>query len=77
MGAVDAAVVRCRRHRARGSAQDAVDPALATRNVRETMERAGRTLAQIDYGKLTKPSQLQYDMAKRFIEQSEEALKAK
>jgi hypothetical protein len=56
---------------------DAVDPALATRNVRETMERAGRTLAQIDYGKLTKPSQLQYDMAKRFIEQSEEALKAK
>ena len=39
--------------------------------------KAGRTLAQIDYGKLTKPSQLQYDMAKRFIEQSEEALKAK
>jgi hypothetical protein len=56
---------------------DAVDPAQATRQVRDAMERAGRTLAQIDYGKLPKPSQLQYDMAKRFIEQSEEALKNK
>jgi hypothetical protein len=56
---------------------DSQDPALATRKVRDTMERAGRTLGQIDYGKLPKPSQLQYDMAKRFIEQSEEALKAK
>ncbi|MGE5813978.1 MAG: hypothetical protein ACM36C_05790 [Acidobacteriota bacterium] len=56
---------------------DAADPALATKKVRDTMESAGRTLAQIDYGKLPKPSQLQYDMAKRFIEQSEEALKAK
>jgi hypothetical protein len=43
---------------------DAVDPAQATRQVRDTMERAGRTLAQIDYGKLPKASQLQYDMAK-------------
>lgn len=56
---------------------DAGDPVRATRQVRDTMERAGRTLAQIDYGRLPKPSQLQYDMAKRFIEQSEEALKAK
>ena len=56
---------------------DSGDPAQATRNVRDTMERAGRRLAQIDYGKLPKPSQLQYDMAKRFIEQSEEALKNK
>lgn len=56
---------------------DAGDPVRATRQVRDTMERAGRTLGQIDYGKLPKASQLQYDMAKRFIEQSEEALKAK
>jgi hypothetical protein len=56
---------------------DTLDPAAATRQVRDSMERAGRTLAQIDYGKLPKPSQLQYDMAKRFIEQSEEALKNK
>jgi hypothetical protein len=56
---------------------DTRDPAEATRQVRETMERAGRILAQIDYGKLAKASQLQYDMAKRFIEQSDEALKAK
>jgi len=56
---------------------DTRDPALATRQVRDTMERAGRILAQIDYGKLPKASQLQYDMAKRFIEQSEEALKNK
>ncbi len=56
---------------------DTPDAALATRQVRDIMERAGRTLAQIDYGKLAKASQLQYDMAKRFIEQSEEALKLK
>lgn len=56
---------------------DTLDPAAATRQVRDSMERAGRTLGQIDYGKLPKPSQLQYDMAKRFIEQSEEALKNK
>ena len=56
---------------------DTPDPAQAVRRVRDTLERAGRTLAQIDYGKLPKPSQLQYDMAKRFIEQADEALKAK
>jgi hypothetical protein len=56
---------------------DARDPAQATRQVRDTIDRAGRTLAQIDYGRLPKGSQLQYDMAKRFIEQSEEALKNK
>jgi hypothetical protein len=56
---------------------DTTDDAKATRQVRDTMERAGRTLAQIDYGRLAKASQLQYDMAKRFIEQSEEALKNK
>lgn len=56
---------------------DTPDPPRAMRSVRDTIERAGRTLAQIDYGKLPKPSQLQYDMAKRFIEQAEEALRAK
>jgi hypothetical protein len=53
------------------------DDGSATRQVRETIERAGRTLAGIDYRALPKPSQIQYDMAKRFIEQSEEALKVR
>ncbi len=56
---------------------DTPDPAQAHRSVKDTIERAGRTLAQIDYGRLPKSSQLQYDMAKRFIEQADEALKAK
>lgn len=56
---------------------DTPDAAKATRQIRDVMEQAGRTLAQIDYGRLPKASQLQYDMAKRFIEQSDEALKAK
>lgn len=53
------------------------DDGEATRQVRDTIERAGRTLAGIDYRALPKPSQVQYDMAKRFIEQSEEALKTR
>lgn len=53
------------------------DDVEATRQVRDTIERAGRTLSGIDYRALPKPSQVQYDMAKRFIEQSEEALKAR
>jgi hypothetical protein len=53
------------------------DDAKATRLVRDTLERAGRTLGGIDYRALPQPSQLQYDMAKRFIEQSEEALRAR
>lgn len=56
---------------------DTPDPAQATRRVRDSLERAGRTLSQIDYVKLPKTSQLQYDMAKRFMEQADEALKAK
>jgi hypothetical protein len=51
--------------------------AQATRQVRDAIERALRTLAGIDYRALPQPSQVQYDMAKRFIEQSEEALKAR
>lgn len=53
------------------------DDARATRLVRDTIERAGRTLGVIDYRALPKPSRVQYDMAKRFIEQSEEALKVR
>jgi hypothetical protein len=45
--------------------------------VRDAIELAGRTLSRIDYRALPKPSQIQYDMAKRFIEQSEEALKVR
>ncbi|HSL24341.1 MAG TPA: hypothetical protein VK886_22595 [Vicinamibacterales bacterium] len=53
------------------------DDSKASRLVRDTLDRAGRTLNGIDYARLPKPSQLQYDMAKRFIEQSEEALRTR
>lgn len=53
------------------------DEGKATRQVRDTIERAGRTLGGIDYRALSQQAKLQYDMAKRFIEQSEEALKTR
>ena len=53
------------------------DDGKGTRQVRETIDRAQATLGRVDYGRLPKASQLQYDMAKRFIEQAEEALKTR
>jgi hypothetical protein len=53
------------------------DDAKASREVRDTLDRAGRLLNSIDYRVLSNASKLQYDMAKRFIEQSEEAVKAR
>lgn len=53
------------------------DEAHATKQVRDTLDRATGTLGRVDYRNLSQPAKLQYDMAKRFIEQAEEALKAK
>ncbi len=53
------------------------DDAKASRDVRDTLDRAGKLLNSIDYRALSSSSKLQYDMAKRFIEQSEDALKAR
>ena len=53
------------------------DDAKASRDVRDALDRAGKLLNSIDYRALSSPSKLQYDMAKRFIEQSEEALRTR
>jgi hypothetical protein len=53
------------------------DDARATKQVRDTLGRASGTLGRIDYRNLSQPGKLQYDMAKRFMEQADEALKAK
>lgn len=53
------------------------DDAKASRDVRDALDRAGKLLNSIDYRALSDASKLQYDMAKRFIEQSEDALKAR
>jgi hypothetical protein len=56
---------------------EAPDEASATKQVRETLDRANGTLGRVDYRNLSQAAKLQYDMAKRFIEQAEEAVKAK
>jgi hypothetical protein len=56
---------------------EAPDDQRATKQVRETLDRANRTLGTVDYRNLSQAAKLQYDMAKRFIEQAEEAVKAK
>ena len=43
--------------------------------MREVLTRAQRDLARVDYGKLTADGRAQYDQAKRFSEQAEQALK--
>jgi hypothetical protein len=53
------------------------DDARAHQRVRDLLERAARTLGRVDYRALAAPSRQQYDMGKRFMEQSEEALKAR
>ncbi len=53
------------------------DDAKASRDVRDVLDRAGKLLNSIDYRALSNSSKLQYDMAKRFMEQSEDALKAR
>lgn len=45
------------------------------RGVRDVLTRANRDLARVDYGKLTTDGRAQYEQAKRFGQQAEEALK--
>jgi hypothetical protein len=42
--------------------------------VRETLDRAAKMLAKVDYRSLRREGKQQYDTAKRFIEQADEAL---
>jgi hypothetical protein len=45
--------------------------------VREILDRAAKTLAKVDYRSLGKEAREQYDTAKRFMEQADEALRAR
>lgn len=56
---------------------ETADEEEAARGVRETLDRASKTLARIDYRTLGKEGQEQYNTAKRFMEQAEEALRAR
>jgi outer membrane biosynthesis protein TonB len=57
--------------RAAPSAADAA----AERQVRDLLARAGRDLMRVDYRKLSNEGRSQYDQAKRFVQQAEDALK--
>jgi len=47
------------------------------RTIRDRLARAGAELARVDYRSLTANLKEQYDTSKRFIQQSEDALKAR
>ena len=49
--------------------------AAAEREVRDTLARAARDLARVDYARLTADARSQYDQSKRFTQQAEEALR--
>ena len=49
--------------------------AAAEREVRDTLARAARDLARVDYGRLTADARSQYDQSKRFTQQAEQALR--
>lgn len=55
----------------------AADPNEATRKIRDLIDRAGRDLTRINYAVLKGETRQQYDQAKRFMEQAEEALRSK
>jgi outer membrane biosynthesis protein TonB len=56
------------------AASPAADAA-AERQVRDLLLRASRALMKVDYRKLSNEGRSQYDQAKRFAEQADEALK--
>lgn len=49
----------------------------AERNIRAQLARATRDLSRVDYGALSNDAKAQYDTAKRFIQQADDALKAR
>jgi hypothetical protein len=52
-------------------------PTEAERQVRDQLAQAARDLGRVDYGRLNADGKSQYDTAKRFIEQAEQAIKDK
>jgi hypothetical protein len=52
------------------------EPALE-KDIRAKLERANRDLSRVDYQALGNPARLQYDQAKRFATQADEAIKQK
>jgi hypothetical protein len=63
--------------RAELRATESGDELAAERGVKDIIERAKRTLEKVDYRTLGKEGQEQYNTAKRFGDQAEEALKAR
>ena len=63
------------------SPAESLEPVMSTspgeveRRVRLQLQRASSDLNRVDYGALSQDGQGQYDMAKRFIEQADEALR--
>ena len=57
--------------------QTTADASGAEQKVRVLLNSAARDLGRIDYRTLSVDAKAQYDIAKRFSEQAEEALKAK
>jgi hypothetical protein len=53
------------------------DDVAAERKVREVLSRASRDLGRVNYGALNTDARAQYDTAKRFVEQADEAVKAR
>ena len=47
------------------------------KNVRATLTRANTELSRVDYRVLDNDAKIQYDTAKRFIRQAEDAVKSK
>jgi hypothetical protein len=54
-----------------------VSPADVERRVRQQVEQAKSDLDRVDYAKLNADGKSQYDTAKRFMEQADQALKEK
>ena len=53
----------------------AANSAAAERAVRDVLVRANRDLSRIDYGRLSTDGRAQYEQAKRFSQQADQALK--
>jgi hypothetical protein len=56
---------------------ETADDQQASRQVRDTLERARGLLQQIDYRRLGREARAQYDTAKQFMDHAEEALRAR
>ena len=57
--------------------QTTADVDASGRRIRDLLAQAGRDLGQIDYRGLSAAGKTQYDAARRFVEQSEEAVRAR